>query len=271
MHQARKRFGQHFLHDESVLSRLTERLALNTGDQVLEIGPGRGALTEILCSELNELTAIEIDRDLVPLLRARFSNLTVIEADVLKVDFKALLSEVAVRGTDTGTEIGSRNKWRIVGNLPYNISTPLLDLLIAQAANIRDMHFMLQKEVVNRLSAEPGGKSWGRLGIMIQYHCKISPLFDVPPESFTPPPKVDSAIVRLEPYTRELIADNYAVFKQVVRLVFTQRRKTLRNALKTLLDSEQIAQSPFDLTVRPERLSLDEFIHLANWVNGLGD
>ena len=250
-HKARRRFGQNFLSDESVLYNITQCLGLREEDALIEIGPGKGALTGLISSKLTQMWAIEIDRDLVPRLRQKYANVNVIEADVLRFDFSKLFNL-------------SERQWRIVGNLPYNISTPLLDLLLVHADRIKDMHFMLQKEVVQRLCAQPGSKSWGRLSIMMQYHCDVEKMLDVPPQSFTPAPKVDSAFVRLTPKAKTLALKDKQVFKKVVRTAFNQRRKTLRNALKVYLPV--LSEVDIDLNVRPEQLSVSEYVHISNHV-----
>ena len=199
--------------------------------------------------------AIEIDRDLVPRLRQEFPGVKVIESDVLKFDFSALLNSTT-------------DRWRIVGNLPYIISTPLLDLLLAHATCIQDMHFMLQKEVVDRLCAQPGTKSWGRLGIMMQYLCDIEKIIDVPPHSFTPAPKVNSAFVRLSPKAKTLELADRDLFKKVLRTAFNQRRKTLRNALAIYL--VELPDSTVDRTVRPENLTVSDYVALSNELSAAG-
>ena len=182
--KARKRFGQHFLTDASVLARTLDCIGPRPTDRLLEIGPGRGALTELLHGTAERFVAIEIDRDLAPILRARFPGLELVVADVLKFEF---------------TELGTDAPWRIAGNLPYNISTPLLVRLLTSNLPIEDMHFMLQKELADRVGGEPGTKAWGRLSVLVQYHCTVEMLFDVEPSSFVPPPKVRSSVVRLTP------------------------------------------------------------------------
>lgn len=249
----RKRFGQHFLHDRHIIERIIRSFDPAAGDSIVEIGPGAGALTFPLLDRLGRLTAIELDRDLVPLLRERAAShgaLRIIEADVLTVDFTALAD---------GTPL------RLVGNLPYNISTPILFHALEHAAAIRDMHFMLQKEVVDRMAAAPGSKTYGRLTVMLQARCAVEPLFGVPPGAFRPPPKVDSAVVRLVP----LRDDRYAlrdrgVFENLVRHAFAQRRKTLRNALAAVASAEQIAAAGVDPQSRAEAVSVDAFVTLAN-------
>lgn len=255
LHKARRRFGQNFLTDEGVLHAIVQSLGLRSEDVLLEIGPGKGALTRLIYAGLPKFHAIEIDRDLVPRLRQDFPGVTVIEHDVLKYDFSELFAR-------------SDKPWRIVGNLPYNISTPLLDVLLVHAARIQDMNFMLQREVVDRLCAQPGSKSWGRLSIMMQYLCDVEKLIDVPPESFTPAPKVNSAFVRLSPKRETLPLLDHRLFKNVVRTAFNQRRKTLRNALKPYL--EKFPDLVMDRGARPEELSVKDYVDLTNQLSAAG-
>jgi 16S rRNA (adenine1518-N6/adenine1519-N6)-dimethyltransferase len=252
-HQPRKRFGQHFLHDPGVIRRIVAAIAPRPGDHLVEIGPGEGAITLELLRAAGRLDAVELDRDLVEPLQARCAGvgaLTVHSADALRFDFCALAPAGA--------------RLRVVGNLPYNISTPLLFHLLDQAACIRDMHFMLQKEVVERMAAGPGGKDYGRLSVMLQARCDVTPLFTIGPGAFRPPPKVDSAVVRLVPRAAPLAIDDEATFARVVAAAFAQRRKTLRNGLKGLLTAEAIAALGIDPGTRAEQLPLQEFVRLAN-------
>ncbi len=251
-HRPRKRFGQHFLRDRSVVARIVAALAPQAGDRVVEIGPGTGALTRELLAHLPHLDAVELDRDLIARLESEFprERLTLHPGDALKFDFCGL-----ARG----------GRLRVVGNLPYNISTPLLFHLLDQAHCVRDMLFMLQKEVVQRLAAAPGGKDYGRLSVMIQYRCAVEKLFDVAPGAFTPPPKVDSAVVRLVPHHAPPVAvDDPERFALLVRAAFASRRKTLRNNMKGLLSAEQMVAVGIDSTRRAETLSLSEFAALSN-------
>ena len=255
VHRARKRFGQNFLRDPGIISRIVRAIAPRDGDRLVEIGPGQGALTEpLLDAAGGRLEVIELDRDLIPGLRVQFFNypqFTIHEGDALKFDFAALKAD--------GPPL------RVVGNLPYNISTPLIVHLLEQREAIADMHFMLQKEVVERLAAEPGGPDWGRLSVMAQYRCRVDSLFVVPPEAFVPRPKVDSAIVRLTPHA-ELPhpAHDERLLFEVVREAFGQRRKTLRNNLKGRLDAETLAGLEIDPARRPQTLRLEEFVRIAN-------
>lgn len=253
-HKARKRFGQNFLHDTAIIDRIVRAIHPQPNERLLEIGPGRGALTDGLLNSGAQLDVIELDQDLIPLLKLRFGlnpAFHLHQGDALKFNFSELV---------TGGQL-----LRVVGNLPYNISTPLIFHLLSHAKVIKDMHFMLQKEVVERMAAEPGSGDWGRLTIMVQYFCQVEHLFNVPPECFSPAPKVDSAIVRLTPY-KELPypAKDHSLLEQVVREAFNQRRKTLRNTLKRLLPAEAIAKTGVDANLRPEQLSLTEFVKLAD-------
>ena len=250
MHHPRRRFGQHFLHDAVVLQRMVDRIALAPDDNVIEVGPGEGALTDHLLAALNRLKAVEIDRDLAARLRGRSAKLELIEADVLRLDWNVLLA---------GAE-----DWRLVGNLPYNISTPFLSRIQPRAGVIRDAHFLLQKEVVDRLVAVPGTKSWGRLTVMIQYRFEVEALFEVPPAAFRPPPKVDSAFVRLQPRVALPPLDDVSVFSAVVATAFQQRRKTLRNALKSFaIDWRAVS---VDATLRPDQVDVSGYVALSNLV-----
>ena len=249
----RKRFGQHFLHDPAVIRRIVRALAPQAGDHLVEIGPGRGALTgELLACTGCTLDAIEIDRDLAALLRERFSDAprcVLHETDALQFDYSALARE---RG----------GQLRIAANLPYNISTPLLFRLLAHAPVILDLHVMLQREVVARLAAQPGEADYGRLGVMLAPHVQIERLFDVGPGAFQPPPRVWSAVVRLTMRAQPLfvVSPHYPA---VVAAAFTQRRKTLRNALGRLLTREQINACGVDPGARPETLTPQAFNTLA--------
>lgn len=246
-HQPRKRFGQHFLTDESVIDRIVDAIDPQPGQAVVEIGPGLGAMTRPLAERLDRLSVIELDRDLAQRLR-RQPKLDVIEADVLKVDIEALAAE---RGQPL----------RIVGNLPYNISTPILFHLLEAVEHVVDQHFMLQKEVVERMAAGPGGKEYGRLSVMLQWRYRIESLFDVPPESFDPPPRVDSAIVRMRPWPAPRVLPA-GVLEELVRVAFSQRRKLLRHTLGRWLDERAYA-GRFDLQRRAEEVAVDEYLDLA--------
>lgn len=253
-HRARKRFGQNFLHDAGVIDRILRAIRAREGERLLEIGPGQGALTEGLLGSGAQLDVIELDLDLIPILQARFGDnprFQLNQGDALKFDFTRLEA--------------APHSLRVVGNLPYNISTPLIFHLLDNAPLIRDMHFMLQKEVVERMAAGPGGGDWGRLSIMVQYHCRVEHLFNVGPGAFNPPPKVDSAIVRLAPHeTLPHPAKDHRLLERVVREAFNQRRKTLRNTLKQLLPAEAIEAANVDGSLRPEQLDLAAFVRLAD-------
>ncbi|MBN3563759.1 16S rRNA (adenine(1518)-N(6)/adenine(1519)-N(6))-dimethyltransferase RsmA [Aliamphritea spongicola] len=257
-HKARKRFGQNFLQDQGIIRRIIRSIAPQEDQHLVEIGPGLGAITEELLPECQQLNVVELDRDLIPILRTKFfsyaDKFNIHEADALKFDFASLHQPP--------------QPLRVVGNLPYNISTPLIFHLLSYAEQIEDMHFMLQKEVVDRLAAQPGESAYGRLGIMAQYYCHVEPLFIVPPEAFDPAPKVDSAIVRLIPYKKiPHPAKDVDKLEVVVRTAFGQRRKTLRNNLKPLISAEDIQALDIDPGLRPERLSLQEFIRISDFIS----
>ncbi len=251
-HQPRKRFGQHFLHDQQILNQLINALRLKPEDNLVEVGAGKGALTQHLLEYLPSFHVIEIDRDLIPILQniTEPHRLKIHNIDALKFDLTHLAS--------------SDCPLRVVGNLPYNISTPLLFHFFQYIGIIKDMHFMLQKEVVDRMAAEPNNKRYGRLSVMSQYHCHVTKLFDVNPEAFNPPPKVDSAVLRLTPHHTPFIVNHYADFSKIVAQCFNQRRKTIRNSLKSFLNATQIEQLNIDPQARAENVSLKQFIALAN-------
>jgi len=251
--RARKRFGQHFLVDAGVLDRTLRAVNPRPGDRLLEIGPGRGALTELLLDCVDTLVAVEIDRDLIGPLRARFPRLVVVNEDILRVDLDALLAA---------------GDWRLVGNLPYNISSPLLVRLYGHLEHIRDMHFMFQRELAQRLWAEPGTKAWGRLSVVTQYHCLVEPLFEVPPEAFSPAPRVHSQVVRLAPRSERLAVDERAL-DRVLTVAFSARRKRVSNALKDFaLDWEALAIAP---EARPDQLGVAEYVRIAGAVAESGE
>ncbi|MGZ5010127.1 MAG: 16S rRNA (adenine(1518)-N(6)/adenine(1519)-N(6))-dimethyltransferase RsmA [Methylobacter sp.] len=276
-HTPRKRFGQNFLHDHNIIYNIISSIQAKPDQHWVEIGPGQGALTEPLLKEGVRLEVVELDRDLVVLLREKFKqypNLKIHSADALRFDFSSLvegdnqsagsrLAREAPEGALAG--IARDEKLRVIGNLPYNISTPLMFHLLDNASCIEDMHFMLQKEVVDRICAAPGSKKYGRLSVMMQYYCATELLFDVPPESFDPAPQVMSAIVRLVPHRQPPVAVNdMAKLNRVVTQAFSQRRKTLRNSLKKLIAEEEIAALGIDPTLRAESISLVEFASLSN-------
>lgn len=259
-HQARKRFGQNFLVDANIIQRIVRAVSPRASDRLVEIGPGQGAITGELLRSCPTLQVVELDRDLIPLLQDKFSaypDLTIHAGDALKFDFAQLTSD------------GQR--LRVVGNLPYNISTPLLFHLLSYRGLIADMHFMLQKEVVDRMAAEPGGKDYGRLSIMCQYYCSVEFLFEVGPGCFRPAPKVDSAIVRLTPHhDLPYPAEDAKLLDNLVKSAFQQRRKTLRNALKQWLpDAAMWQQVNIDPQQRPENLSVRDYVTLANHLQSL--
>ena len=240
--QARKRFGQNFLVDAQIVSRIVSTISPKKSDDIVEIGPGKGALTFPLLDHLDKLSVIEIDRDLISFLKLKKQEkLTIYEADALKFDY-ALIS----------------NDLRIVGNLPYNISSPLLFCLLSRRNQIIDMTFMLQKEVVDRIVARHGSKTYGRLSVMMQTFFEVESMFTVPKESFDPQPKIESAILYLKTKTKPL-TENTKLLEKIVKISFSQRRKTLKNCLKSTLSQEQ---TKIDLSQRAEMLSVENFITL---------
>ncbi|WP_323814266.1 16S rRNA (adenine(1518)-N(6)/adenine(1519)-N(6))-dimethyltransferase RsmA [Cellvibrio sp. NN19] len=258
-HKARKRFGQNFLIDHGIIRDIVRSVHPQKEDLIVEIGPGKGAITQLLADSCDNLSVIELDRDLVPWLKVKFEkhpNFQLFQADALQFDFAQIIK--------------NNRPLRIVGNLPYNISTPLIFHLLTYSNKVQDMHFMLQKEVVKRMAAQPGESAYGRLGIMVQYYCAVEDLFDVPPTSFDPAPKVDSAIVRLTPYANlPYVANNIKTLETLVNVAFQQRRKTLRNSLKQLLSAEQMESLPVNLQLRPEEISLPEYVAMSNLLGEL--
>lgn len=256
-HQARKRFGQNFLHDQQVIDRIIRGVAPSKEQHLLEIGPGQGALTKQLARSGARLDCVELDRDLAEHLRHQYrdyDNVHIHQHDILKFDLNDL-------------EIGDE-RIRIIGNLPYNISTPVLFHLLQYHEKISDMSFMLQLEVVERMSASVGEKNYGRLSLMLQYFCEAEKLFNVPPQAFTPQPKVNSAIVRLTPHrVLPIAAKDVDCLKLVVRTAFNQRRKTLRNSLKTLISADSLSELSIDLTLRPENLCLGDYVKISDAVS----
>jgi 16S rRNA (adenine1518-N6/adenine1519-N6)-dimethyltransferase len=262
-HKAKKHFGQNFLHDMRVIDNIIASMVIRPRQNVVEIGPGQGALTEGLL-EKNDgyLNVVELDRDLLPILRTKFFNypeFTIHQADALNFDFKTLYDNPEFTQED-----GSQPKLRVAGNLPYNISTPLLFHLLDNVDQIQDMHFMLQKEVVDRICALAGENNFGRLSVMIQYYCRAEYLFTVGPECFDPAPKVDSAILRLTPRAPSIKAVDEARLSEFVRMGFQQRRKTLRNNLKKVFSAESIEACGIDPGLRPEKVTVDQFVTMAN-------
>lgn len=256
-HQARKRFGQNFLSNDFYISKIVESIRAQDTDHLVEIGPGLGAITEHLVAQSGRLDVVELDRDLIPRLSDKFSNadnFQIHQSDALKFDFTQL-------------QQSPEQKIRIVGNLPYNISTPLIFHLLQQRHVIQDMYFMLQKEVVERLCASPATKQYGRLSVMAQYYCQAQMLFVVPPGAFSPAPKVDSAIVCLKPYeTIKNPVSNTDLLGKVVTAAFNQRRKTIRNSLKDWVNQEGFESIGISPTERAERLSLDDFIDICHFI-----
>lgn len=249
--QARKRFGQHFLTSSDIIERIVSAVMPQPGETIVEIGPGQAAITAPLARLATTLHAIEFDRDLIAKLRVQFqdqSNVTIHEADALQFDFSTL-----------------GDRLRLVGNLPYNISTPLLFHLLTFKDIVTDMHFMLQKEVVDRMSAAPGNKDYGRLTIMLGCHLEVVPLFDVPPDAFTPPPRVTSSVVRMRPIPNARFeVHDYQKLEQLVKQAFSRRRKTLRNALKGLADETEIVAAGLEPGQRPEQVPVAAWVSLAN-------
>ena len=250
-HIPRKRFGQNFLTDQNILSEIIRVIAPTAGDTMVEIGPGQGAMTALLLTGLSRLHVVELDRDLVAMLQKKFSpdKLVIHAGDALQFDFGALQP--------------ASGKLRIVGNLPYNISSPLLFHLAQYAQQVEDQHFMLQKEVVQRMVAPPGGKDYGRLSVMLQWRYQMEMLFIVPPSAFDPPPKVDSAIIRMRPIASPLACEQ-ARLEQVVMQAFSQRRKVIRNSLSSLFTEQQLIAAGIDPQARPETISLEQYVALTH-------
>lgn len=258
-HQARKRFGQNFLVHSGIIRQIIQSIYIQPKDEIIEIGPGRGALTAEIIQRTSELTVIELDRDLIPFLKLMaepYPSFRVVEADALTINFSELKR--------------SCQKMRVVGNLPYNISTPILFHLFQFNNDIQDLHFMLQKEVVDRMSAAPGSKDYGRLSVMCQYYCRVEKMFDVPPEAFDPAPKVNSSIVRLTPYVElPYLAHDVKTLEEIVRTAFNARRKTVQNALKSMISLEQLKIAEISPMLRAEDLSVKDYVQLANLISNL--
>lgn len=255
--KARKRFGQNFLHDQSVIDDIIAAIDAQPMQHVVEIGPGRGALTLPLLQSCGFLDVVELDRDLIPLLQTKltaFANLNIHEADALRFDYQTLVKE--------------QEKLRVIGNLPYNITTPLLFHLLEQSKCIDDMCFMLQREVVERICAQPGSKRYGRLSIMLQHQCQTELLFIVPPEAFDPIPKVESAIVYLRPLTTHVGGNiDREALNKVVTKAFTQRRKTMANALKSMVSIDVLLAVGIEPEQRPETVTVEQFVSLTRaWI-----
>ena len=255
-HQAKKRFGQNFLHNESVISDIVDAINPEKDENLVEIGPGLGALTEPVIERAGKISVVELDRDLAHRLRHHpfiAKDLTIYETDALSFNFATLVNK--------------DKPLRIFGNLPYNISTPLIFHLLTFKDSVKDMHFMLQKEVVDRMAAGPHSKTYGRLSIMTQYQCQVIPVMEIGPEAFKPAPKVDSAIVRLIPHAHiDNPVKDIAALNMVCLTAFNQRRKTIRNSFKKIISEVQLSKLAIDPNLRPENLSLDEYIKLANFI-----
>lgn len=248
----RRRFSQNFLVDRNYIERILEVIAPEPTDRILEIGPGRGALTRLLAARSEHVTVVEIDRDLAREIRSEIEEVEVVVGDVMRVDMEALF----------GVHL-----WRVVGNLPYHIATPLLFLLVRASARIHDMHFCLQDELVARICATPGNRQWGRLSVMMQYYAEVTPLFRIPATAFRPRPRVQSRMLRLVPRERPLCARSPKVLENLVRIAFSKRRKTLHNALKSYprYDADALTRElGIDLKCRPETLGVDDFVAISN-------
>lgn len=259
-HHAKKRFGQNFLTDRGVIDRIVKGIQPKQEDNILEIGPGLGALTRNVLPAVKAMTVVELDLEVIPKLKFNcdgLGELTIIQQDALKTDFSQFAQDKPLR---------------VIGNLPYNISTPILFHLFKHlevrdnSLGVQDMHFMLQKEVVDRIVAQPGNKTYGRLTVMTRYFCDAQYLFTVPPSAFSPAPKVDSAIIRLTPKQHRLKLDDYAIFSSLVSDAFNMRRKTIRNVWKKRLNDNAFEALRLIPTLRPENLSLENFADAANWV-----
>ncbi len=255
-HQAKKRFGQNFLHNEAIISNIVDAINPEPNENLIEIGPGLGALTEPVVERAGKLSVVELDRDLAHRLRHHpflSKDITIYEKDALTFDFSQLANK--------------DNPLRIFGNLPYNISTPLIFHLLSFKEVVKDMHFMLQKEVVERMASAPNCKAFGRLSIMTQYQCQVIPVMEIGPEAFKPAPKVDSAIVRLIPHKEiKNPVKNINDLNKVCLAAFNQRRKTIRNSFKKIISSEQLASLEIDATLRAENLNLNQYVTLANFI-----
>lgn len=272
-HQPRKRFGQNFLHDQSIIGQIIDHIQAKPQDCLVEIGPGMGAITEPLLTKVEKLTVIELDTDLADSLRIRIgananSGLTIIKANALELNYHELYQQLSIKYEDNV-------KMRIVGNLPYNISTPLLFHLLTFADVIEDMHFMLQKEVVDRITAKVNTKNYGRLSVMMQYYCQTDYLLTVPNGAFNPPPKVTSAVFRLTPYQdKPIVAHDEKNFALVVRETFNHRRKTLRaifkkSAILPVINEQQLISFGLNPMARPETLTIADFVQLSNGITSM--
>ncbi|WP_287830866.1 16S rRNA (adenine(1518)-N(6)/adenine(1519)-N(6))-dimethyltransferase RsmA [Idiomarina sp.] len=255
-HRARKRFGQNFLNDEHIIESIVDAIHPQSGENLVEIGPGLAALTEPVAERCQQLRVVELDRDLADRLETHpflSQHLEVIRGDAMKIDFKAFASP--------------EQKLRVFGNLPYNISTPLIFHLLKFSDHVEDMHFMLQKEVVDRLTAEPGSKTYGRISVSVQQRCEVQKVLDVPPEAFTPPPKVESAVVRLRPYVKSPTpVKDVQQLQSLCLTAFNQRRKTIRNNLKKLIDDTQLEALGINPSARPETLTVADYCRISDWL-----
>lgn len=255
-HIPRKRFGQNFLHEKRVIEKIVTAVDPQADDRLIEIGPGQGALTGMLLPHLNQMEAVELDRDLLPILERKFkthSGFKLHNADALAFDI--------------GDCFEGAGDLRIVGNLPYNISTPLLFHLLSFSGKIRDMHVMVQYEVAKRMAAAPGGGEYGRLSVMLQYFVDVKRLFDVPPGAFTPAPKVRSSIVRLTVRPPEVTVQNQKCFASLVASAFSHRRKTLLNATKGMVGAQDLEALGLPLNSRPQQLTVQDFVRLSHSVD----
>ncbi len=276
-HIPKKRFGQNFLTDRAIINSLIEAINPQTNDLMVEIGPGLGAMTQPLLTRLKHLHVVELDRDIVSWMQSHYpaEKISIHNIDALKFDFGSLLEsteepEMTAKGGDTGKNASAAGlqRIRVVGNLPYNISTPILFHLLDNVDAIIDMHFMLQKEVVERMVASPSTPAYGRLSVMLQYRLQMEYLLTVPPEAFDPPPKVESAFVRAVPHAKlPYPAADETLFASVVQAAFGQRRKTLRNTLKGLLDDAGFAALGLDSQLRAENLPVSAFVDIANYLS----
>ncbi len=256
-HHARKRFGQHFLVDPNIIGNIINAIAPQPSQHLVEIGPGLGALTTQILPLVNKMDAIEFDRDVIPYLRkycVLLGELTIHQADALSFDFNCLVKD--------------KRSLRVFGNLPYNISTPLLFHLLEYKTMISDMHFMLQKEVVERIVAKPNSSAYSRLSVMIQYHCEVEALFAVSASCFDPPPQVGSAVIRLVPFMQPKdLAKDINVFAELVKMAFNQRRKTIHNSLRQVISNEQLIALNIDPKARPQNLRVVDFVKMSNVIS----
>lgn len=257
-HKAKKSLGQNFLINTEIIDKIIKNCRLSMNDTVIEIGPGLGALTEKIIKITGKLNVIEYDKDVIPALVnkcSKLGELNIFNEDILKINLSKFFNN-------------TNSKLKIIGNLPYNISSPLIFRLLEYSKYIEEMVFMLQKEVVARICALPGNKKYGRLSVMIQYFCTTDELFLVPPSSFSPPPKIDSQIIRLTPH-RDIpyLAENYNLFSDIVRNAFTQRRKTIRNSLRNFMSEKDMINININPQLRAENISVEEFVRIANYIN----